>query len=172
MRGFFLRGASATALAFVLFSLPAAGVSQAQRKGRGGKICFDPTRPCRTAVTFEPNELPFVVPQNTAVSGSEPFFAVILKSVKVGDQDCEKFIPEGERLEAQKLFPNRKVFASRRCGEPGNLYYTSVPLNVEFMAVYGGATQAEAMRTLAAAKAIPKYAGAYVKKMRADFNGT
>ncbi len=40
------------------------------------------------------------------------------------------------------------------------------------MAVYAGPTLAEANRVLAAVKATGKFSGAYVKRMRAGFNGT
>ncbi len=145
---------------------------RAARKPTPLKICFDPTAPCRTSVTFAPHDLPFRVPANAVIWETEDFYAVILKSMRPKDTyDCEEFIPEAERLAAQKLFPNRKVFASR-CSEPGELYYTGVDDTQRFMAVYAGLTRAEAERTLASVKASGQYPGANLRRLRAGFNGT
>jgi hypothetical protein len=91
--------------------------------------------------------------------------------MNASDENCDAHIPESDRLAAQTLFPDRKVFASR-CVEPGTLYYTNTRPNSRLMAVYAGRTVAEANRVLAAAKAMGKYPGAYVRRMRAGFNGT
>jgi hypothetical protein len=141
------------------------------RRARPAPVCFDPTLPCKSAATFEPNDLPFRLPASAVIWETEDFYAVVLKSVRVAEGDCEKFVPEAERLEAQKLFPRRKVFSSR-CAEPGNLYYTNTAEGQQFMAVYAGATRAEAARTLAAVRATGKFPGANLRRMRAGFNGT
>ncbi|MDT7602408.1 MAG: hypothetical protein QOF61_405, partial [Acidobacteriota bacterium] len=113
------------------FAAPPSRAQRGAKRGRPapqyGKICFDPTAPCQTnGVTFEAHDLPFRLPKNAVIFDSEEFYAVILKSVRAPTQDdCEKFIPEGERLEAQKLFARRKVFSSR-CVEPGSVSYTNV----------------------------------------------
>jgi hypothetical protein len=99
------------------------------------------------------------------------FYAIILKTVKSPDDDCKIFVPEKERLAAQALFPDHKVFSSR-CTEPGELYYTNTSANAHFMAVYAGTTLAEANRTLATVQATGKFAGANIRRMRAGFNGT
>ena len=146
---------------------------RAPRKPLPAEICPDPSVPCRTTVTFSPYDLPFRVPANAVIWETEPFYAVILKSVgvKADVDDCERFIPEAERLEAQRLFPKRKVFASR-CADPGELYYAGVAENQRFMAVYAGQTRAEAERTLALVKAAGKYPGANIRRMHTGFNGT
>jgi hypothetical protein len=97
----------------------------------------------------------------------------MLKSMKVADEfgECERFISEEDRLEAQSLFPRNKVFTSR-CTEPGDLYYTDTDPKQRFMAVYAGRTRAEAERTLERVKATGKYPGANLRRMRAGFNGT
>ena len=143
------------------------------RKPRPAKICPDPSAPCRTTVTFSPHDLPFQVPANAVIWETEPFFAIILKSVRVNADidNCDRFVPEAERLAAQRLFPRRKVFASR-CADPGDLYYAGVAENQRFMAVYAGRTRAEAERTLSLVKATGKYAGANIRRMHAGFNGT
>lgn len=134
-------------------------------------ICFDPAVKCNTSVGFEPNDLPFHVPPSGIVVETEFFYAVILKSMKVADFNCETFVSEAERLQAQALFADRKVFSSR-CAEPGFLYYTNVDPGTRFMAVYAGATGAQAARMLARVKATGKFPGANVRRMQVGFNGT
>lgn len=145
----------------------------AQRRRGDATVCGDPVARCVTVATFEVYDLPFRLRRNVAIWESESFYAVVLKSVSVGDEwgECERFIPEGDRLEAQKLFPRHKVFASR-CGEPGSLYYTGVNPKQRFMAVYAGRTRADADAVLARVKAAGKYPGANVRRLRAGFNGT
>jgi hypothetical protein len=150
----------------------AASAAQGRRVGkRPAALCPDPTARCRTSVPFEPHQLPFVVPQNVAIFETEKFYAVILKSARDKTQDCTGFVPESERLEAQKLFPRQKVFASR-CFEPDELYYEGIDSEVMFMAVYAGRTRAEADATLAKVKATGKFPGAYLKRTSTGFNGT
>jgi hypothetical protein len=126
---------------------------------------------CKTTTTFQPNDLPFRVPENSVIFDTELFYAVILKSVGATDDDCNTFVPETDRLAAQALFPDHKVFSSR-CADVENLFYTNVDPKFRIMAVYGGATLAEANRVLAAAKATGKFPGAYLRRMRTGFNGT
>ena len=163
------------ALLFALTAvcLPSPGAaSQGRRVGkRPAALCPDPTVRCRTSVEFAPHQLPFVVPRNVAIFETEKFYAVILKSQRDATQDCTGFVPESERLEAQKLFPRNKVFASR-CFEPDELYYDGVDSEVMFMAVYAGRTRAEANAMLAKVKAAGKCPGAYLKLMFTGFNGT
>ena len=163
--------------AVLLGVLAAAAVSSggaaAQRRPSLGAVCGDPTVRCRTSVEFDANHLPFRVPPSLVISETEQFYAVILRSV--GDPsdggNCDVFVPEAERLEAQALFPRHKVFASR-CAEPGNVYYTGVAPRQQFMAVYAGRTRAEAGAMLAKVRATGKYPGANLRRMRAGFNGT
>ena len=138
---------------------------------RPAALCPDPTARCRTSVEFAPHQFPFVVPRNVAIFETEKFYAVILKSQRDTTQDCTGFVPEPERLEAQKLFPRKKVFASR-CFDPEELYYDGVESEVMFMAVYAGRTRAEADAMLAKVKATGKFPGAYLKRMFTGFNGT
>jgi hypothetical protein len=121
----------------------------------------------------------FSVPKNSVIYDTDAFYAIILKRVRVAASDCDKFIAEDERLRAQKLFPHRKVFASRRCAEAGNVGYTnannSTPpgdLKSEFMAVYAGTTQSEAARMLNTVKATRQFPNATIRRLRAAFNGT
>ena len=150
----------------------AASAAQGRRVGkRPAAVCPDPTARCRTSVTFEPYQLPFVVPADVAIFETEKFYAVVLKSARDNTQDCTGFVPESERIEAQKLFPRNKVFASR-CYEPGDLYYEGIDSEVMFMAVYAGRTRAEAQAMLAKVKATGKFPGAYLKRTSTGFNGT
>lgn len=150
-------------------------VNSQTRRGRRpqrGTVCFDPTLQCKTTATFEKYDLPFRIPANAVIWESEPFYAVILTSVRFRDEDCyTKFIPEEQRLEAQSLFPNRKVFASR-CGDAGTVFYSNTKPNTNFMAVYGGRTQAEAARMLSTVRATGKFRGANIRRMYIGFNGT
>jgi hypothetical protein len=163
----------------VLLGLSAAGlparVGAAAQRGRKAPrpaaLCPDPTVRCRTSVEFEPHQLPFMVPRNAVIFETEKFYAVILKSAPDKTQDCTGFFPESERLEAQKLFPHNKVFASR-CYEPAELYYEGIASEVRFMAVYAGRTRAEAAATLERVRATGLFTGAYLKRTSTGYNGT
>jgi hypothetical protein len=141
------------------------------KRASAAAICGNPKVPCKTSITFQPYNLPFRVPANAVILDTEPFYVVILKSVPASNDSCEVFVSETERLAAQALFPDHKVFTSR-CAEPGDLFYTNVNDNQRMMAVYGGTTLAEARRVLAAVKATGKYRGANLRRMRTGFNGT
>ena len=101
---------TATALSFFV------GAVSAQKPRRPVKhlsICGNPKSACKTVATFEPYDLPFRLPQNAVIYDTELFYAVILKSLSAPDDKCEVFVPENERLAAQVLFPDNKVFSSR-----------------------------------------------------------
>jgi hypothetical protein len=150
----------------------AVGQSHTQtHRARRGSLCGNPQVACKTSVDFQANDLPFRVPKNSVIFDTELFYAVILKTVTVKDYDCEVFVPETERLEAQASFPDHKVFSSR-CYDPGNLFYTTINDQHRIMAVYAGTTAAESKRVLAAVKATGKFPGAYLRRMRTGFNGT
>lgn len=144
----------------------------ARGRARPSRICYDPTVACRTSTEFPPHDLRFELPPRAVIWETQEFYAVILKSVRARDeQDCDTFVAEDERLAAQALFPRRKVFTSR-CNEPVTTYYTNAAPTQRFMAVYAGATRAEADRVLAAVRATGKFPGANLRRMRAGFNGT
>lgn len=170
LKGKILKSALAVTLAICAVSLFVGGnlsASSAQK----ARVCFDPSVPCKTSVTFDAYDLPFEVPKNAVIWETVDFYAIILKSVSSPEGDCERFVSEADRLNAQELFPRAKVFASRPCN-PGGLFYTNVAPNQQFMAVYAGATRAQAQRMLATVQATGKYPGAYIRRMRAGFNGT
>lgn len=145
--------------------------AQKRKPVRHGVICGDPTVPCKTSVTFPANDLPFRVPATANIYDTDLFYAVMLKSTSVPEDNCDRFIPESERLAAQRLFPDHKVFSSR-CAEPGELSYTNTSPKARFMAVYAGMTLADANLMLAKVKGTGKYPSANVRRMRAAFNGT
>ena len=146
--------------------------SSAQKKSRAKyKVCGNPNLKCPSPATMEPYDLQFTVPRNAAIDETELFYAVLLKSVPSPNDDCDTFVPETERLAAQKLFPNHKVFTSR-CAMPGYNSYSNTDPNAQFMAVFAGRTQAEANRMLATVKATGKFPTANLRRMRAMMNGT
>ena len=145
--------------------------SQRKRPIRHASICGNPTVPCKTTATFQPNDLLFRLPEKAVIFDTELFYAIILKSIRADEGDCNIFIPEDERLRAQALFPDHKVFTSR-CNEPENLGYSNMNRNSRFMAVYAGTTLAEVQRMLSAVKATGKFPGANIRRMRTGFNGT
>lgn len=157
----------------VAVSLLAAGAAAQNRRGQKivrGKVCGDPTMNCPGGPNFQPYDLPFHIPKNAVIWESEPFYAVIIKSMKAGE-NCEAFVPEEERLEAQKLFPRNKVFTDR-CPEPGTLYYSNTNTDFRLMAVYAGKTRAEADKVLSAVRASGKFPTANLRRMTTGFNGT
>jgi len=160
------------ALSALTFS-SVAGQSHSRSKARRPSVCGNPLVNCHLDPnsSFQPYDLPFRVPRGAVIFDTELFYAVILKSVAVGDSDCDTFVPESERLQAQTLFPDHKVFTDR-CPEPGALSYTNVAENHRIMAVYAGSTLAEAKRFLAAVKATGKFPGANLRRMRVVENGT
>ncbi len=134
-------------------------------------VCGNPNAPCKTTGTFQPYDLPFRLPGNAVIYDTELFYAIVLTSVSAPDDSCDIFVPESQRLAAQPLFPDHKVFSSR-CTEPGALSYSNTGNKAHFMAVYAGPTLADANRMLAAVKATAKFPGANVRRMRATINGT
>ena len=79
-------------------------------------------------------------------------------------------IPEPERLEAQSLFPARKVFVHQHLcqGFADGVTYTKVNQKTGFMAVYAGETEAQARQVLAEvkAKADGRFKGANLRRMQ------
>ena len=163
---------SALLLIFTFVSINA----QAQRKTakpKLGKICGNPQISCRTAdANFQAHEIPFEIPKGAVIYESETFYAIILKTVKLNSNtNCENAVSEKERLKFQELFKDNKVFALK-CSDAGDLYYTNIANDVNFIAVYAGKTLAEANNFLKTVKAAGKFKGANARKMQAYVNGT
>ena len=146
-------------------------LAQRRQKQKRATVCGNPKVSCKSNMTFNPYDLQFRLPKNAVIFDTEQFYAIILKSVRAMNDDCNAFVSEDERLRAQALFPDHKVFASR-CYEAGSVYYAPVADNQHFMAVYAGKTRAEAERMLVAVKATGQYAGANIRRLRAGINGT
>ena len=155
-----------------LLGLLSLGV-HAQKKTRKGKVCGDPTVACKGAENFQPHDLVFDTGKNFVIFESEPFYGIVLKSVKLPDfGDCEKpSFKEAERKEIQTLFEHNKVFMLN-CVESGTNYYPGVVDKTAFMAVYAGRTLAEANRFLKTVQALNKFPGVRVRKMSIAVNGT
>ena len=167
MKSIFVSIAMLLLLSIAVFAQSHAKVKRAS----AAAICGNPKVACKTSVTFQPHDLPFRVPANAVILDTEPFYVVILKSLPANNGGCDVFIPEPERLAAQVLFSDHKVFTSR-CTDPGELFYTNVDEKQRMMAVYAGTTLAEAKRMFAAVKATGKFPGANIRRIRTGFNGT
>ena len=142
-------------------------------KVRYGKVCGDPTVKCKGADNFQAGDLPFDTGKNFVIYESEPFYGIVLKSVKLADfGDCQKpSFKESERVAMQADFEHNKVFALN-CLESGSNYYTGVADKTAFIAVYAGRTLTEANQFLKTVQALNKYPGIKIRKMRIGVNGT
>jgi hypothetical protein len=126
-------------------------------------VCPDPAKPC---LGFKPNDLSFALPTDgkaRAEVKSAPFFAVILRTA----EKCK--LTEAERVEAQELFPEHKVFATTfECdsNDENNVTYTGVDAQKGFLAVYAGPDKAAAQKMLAKVKALKRFPGANLRKMQ------
>jgi hypothetical protein len=164
---FFLAVAAITPL----LAAPGAAAQTRRKPAKRPSVCGNPNVTCGGEITFQPNELPFRMPKNAVIYDTDLFYAVILQSVPSAEESCDNFIPEPERLAAQTLFTQNKVFTTR-CAMPGQVSYSNTNPKAQFMAVYAGTTQAEANRMLAKVKATGKFPGANIRRMRAVMNGT
>jgi hypothetical protein len=169
-----LRSIVVLALAFTVSPAVLHFNSTAQTRHKPVKhpaVCGNPNFTCPTAFAFEAYDLPFRMPRNAVIYDTDLFYAVILKSVPSPADNCDNYLPEPDRLAAQVLFPNNKVFTSR-CVEPGRVSYSNTSAKAQFMGVYAGMTLAEANNLLVKVKAAGKFPGANVRRMRAMVNGT
>lgn len=163
------------AMAVVILALISlAGIEARAQRRRPVKhlpVCGNPQVKCRTVIQFKPHDLPFQMPSNAVIYDTDLFYAIILQSVRAPNDECEIFVSERDRLAAQALFPDHKVFSSR-CFESGEVGYSNTSNNAHFMAVYGGMTLAEANAMLTKVRATGKFPGANIRRMRAMINGT
>jgi hypothetical protein len=172
MKSILIRGLITVAVAIMVAVIVLPKTTAQKRRPAGHfTVCGNPNVPCKSAATFEPYALPFRAPENSVIIDTELFYAVILKSVGVSEEDCDVFVSEDERLQTQELFPDHKVFTSR-CTDAGEMFFTGMSPKHRFMAVYAGATLPEANRILAAVKTTGKFPGANLRRMRTGFNGT
>jgi hypothetical protein len=148
--------------------------TNAQRRRTAPKylpVCGNPTLACKSDIVFQPYDLPFRLPRSAVIYESELFYAIILTSIKSPEDNCDVFVPESQRLEAQAMFPDHKVFSSR-CVMPGEVSYSNTSPKAQFMALFAGTTLTDANRMLAAVKATGKFPAANIRRMRAVINGT
>jgi hypothetical protein len=145
-------------------------------------VCPDPASPCKHRdKEFGAWDMSFKLPTHIVpnkIYKSAPFYAIILKIDREG---CEEFDYkpelENERLEIQKSYPNRKVFASYDCpnmdavsyefdgamDKSGERYEIS-----QFIAVYAGETMADATKLLEKTKR--DFPESVLKHMTADWS--
>lgn len=150
-------------------------------KPAGNAVCSNPEAPCHHKdKEFAEWELSFKLPPKIAANKtyrSAPFYAVLLKAVNF-NEDCDggEFIValENERKKVQSLLSQRKVFASYSCPNmdavsydfPGRMSADKERVEIDnFIAIYGGYTEAEAKEVLAVIK--DEYPKAQIKKMTA-----
>lgn len=159
--------------AFVLLLFALTASAQRKTKVHQGKVCGDPTLPCKGSENFQPNDLPFDTGKNWVFYESVPFYAIVLKSVKLSDWgNCEQpSFAESERLPIQELFPRNKVF-TLNCVETGLNYYEGVADQTAFIGVYAGRTLAEANKFLKTVRATGRFPDVRVRRMKAGINGT
>ena len=145
----------------------------AQKKSKAGKVCGDPTAACKCRENFQEFDLPFDQGKNFVIYESETFYGIVLKSAKLKDWgDCSNpSFSETERLPIQEMFPHNKVFALN-CVETGTNYYSGVAKKTAFIGVYAGRTLTEANKFLKTVKAVNKFSGIKVRKMKIGVNGT
>lgn len=151
-----------------LLLLAAFGTAQAQY----GSICGDPSqkRCAGQYDDFKPQDLIFNTGRAELGAGtrheSDEFYAVITESVaanKAGGAGCN-FVSEAKRKAAQKLFPKNKVFASRTNCSGNIVLYDNTKDGFDFMAIYAGASKADAAQVLA--RAMKKYPTANIRRMK------
>lgn len=147
---------------FIAIILSLVGTASADTQGK-----VQPNPASRCSDGFKRHELCFETPKDGVARAeyfSEPFYAVILKTA----ERCT--ISEAERLQAQELFPQNKVFSMRfYCDEniEENISYTNVNDKFGFLAVYAGRTLNEANARLAEVKTTVRFPGANIRKMQA-----
>lgn len=151
-------------ISIVLLALTILAFSASARAQRvEGKLCPDPVR-CGGARN---SDIAFETPTDGVARAeykSAPFYAIILRT----GARCK--IKESERLRVQQLFPRNKVFMTRfECDDnpENNITYTNVDDKHGFLAVYAGATLAEAKKFLTKVKAASQFPGANIRKMQA-----
>jgi hypothetical protein len=160
---------SALFLSWTLVSHAGTGIQTSEQ------VCPHPAAPCSShSYTFQPYELSVHLPKELAwmtAHYSRPFYAILLRTMKAmpaenPTDECRGYFAEDERLKVQGVFPQRKVFSSRNgCFGPGMVWYTNVDPEYNFLAVYAGATLAEARRFLKQVQA-QGFRDATIRKMQ------
>ena len=129
--------------------------AQKRQSRKIATICGNPKLACETTFNFRPQDLPFRLPKTAVIYDTEPFYAIILKSVRVVNNNCDTaFVPETERLQRRALFPEHKRFRFEM-PNPWGLLHERQP-NQNFMAVTT-AGRAPRPRVMAAVKATGQF---------------
>ena len=132
-------------------------------------VCHQPNVKCTPSYSFESYHLPFALKEKLVFGKtywSQPFYAVVLKTVKAqGDAECFH-VTEDERLEAQAIWPTRKVFASRFSCPEELVHYENADQDFNFLAVYAGTNITEARRVLTQVRKNKRFWRAYIKRMQ------
>jgi hypothetical protein len=164
----------------LLFCLNAPIIVRAQEARTGLEVCPKLSDRCDSPQKrFAPYELPFRLPKRlkaNAAYESVAFYAVVLSRQRDPRCDAGEYTTGVEkfRREAQKLFPDRKVFADHQCPDMGAVAYTvkSGPdargVVEAFVAVYAGKTEAEARPVLK--KARTRFPGAALQRMQVVYS--
>ncbi len=132
-------------------------------------VCHEPNAKCSSSYSFAPHHLPFALNEKLVFGKtywSRPFYAVILKSVKVAEDSNCTHVTEEERLEVQAVWPTRKVFASRFSCPEELVHYENADQDFNFLAVYAGTTITDARRLLTQVRKNKRFSQAYIKRMQ------
>jgi hypothetical protein len=152
--------------------------SNAQDVQTNGAICGDPRVRCVTSGKFGDADLPFKIAGELKWMGeyrSKSFYAVIVQSRKAIEgsgpaaNDCGGQFTANERRRLQAVFPANRVFSSAFGCYDFEHSYTNVNVAYNFLAVYGGETEAQAKQVLNKVKGSGKYPGANIRRMQAVF---
>ena len=144
------------------------------------KGCPQPSNPgVSRDKTFAPYELSFELPRRLKANveyRTVPFYAVLLATFpkfEPGGDECDggeySESIERQRKQAQRRFPERKVFAGYQCPDMGAVLYrmNGKRYDTVFIAVYAGKDLGQARQALAAARA--RFPGASLRKMQAAY---
>jgi hypothetical protein len=155
-------------------SLPAMPMSEEVTDQTRLDLCGDPTVDCKTSFKFPPSDLPLAIPDKPPVLNrayaSKWFYVVVLKEIPASDPTGCQVVAESERSLAQKTFPKRKVFTTRHHCDDQREALTGVPLQSNVLAVYAGATEADAKTVLGEVRVTAKYPTAALVRTTLNFS--
>jgi hypothetical protein len=166
----------------LLLFLACAALVQAGEGRTGLPVCPKPADRCDVPQkNFEPHELPFRLPKrlgDNVLYESAPFYAVVLRKDR-GNPPCDggefSLGLERFRRDAQKRFPERKVFADHQCPDMAAVSYAFADARPNeknsfdtMVAVYAGRTEAEARAVYK--KARTHFPQASLRRMRVSFS--
>lgn len=159
----------------IIFFIPASSYAQSASQSQLYDVCGNPKLECKTSGGFDDADLPIKVTGKLEWMGeykSKAFYAVIVQSRKViavsgPEEECGGQFTPAERSRLQSSFPSNRVFSSAFGCYYFEHSYTNVNTGFNFLAVYGGETEAAARTVLKAIKSTGKYPGANLRRMQA-----